>query len=204
MRNRATFLPFVILILAVMACVTINVYFPEARIEEISEKIESEVRKEAEEEQNQEEQQEPQESETTSSSSSLLDVLLGATPAMAQEVPSPEVTNPAIRQIIDSRAGRFPKLVPFFDSGAIGENNKGLVESLHLDEIDDLRQRAEVQKLVKAENADRNKLYQEIAAAENVDSSQLARIGETYAETMRKKARSGWWIQTPDGEWKQK
>jgi uncharacterized protein YdbL (DUF1318 family) len=201
MRKRTPFLLFVVL--ALMACVTINVYFPEARIEELSEKIESEVRKEAEGEQEQQ-QQEAQESEATSTSSSLFDLMLGATPAMAQEVPSPEVTNPAIRQIIDSRAARFPKLVPFFDAGVIGENNQGLVESLHLDKLDDLRKRAEVGKLVKAENADRDKLYQEIAAAENVDRSQVPRIGATYAETLRNKARAGWWIQTPDGEWKQK
>jgi uncharacterized protein YdbL (DUF1318 family) len=187
-----------------MACVTINVYFPEARIQELSEQIEEQVRTEAGEEQNEQEPQEQPEGETTSSSSSPLGLLLGSTPAFAQEVPAPGVTNPAIRKLIDSRAARFNDLVPYYDSGVIGENNQGLVESLHLDKVDDLRKRAEVQRLVKAENADRDKLYQEIAAAEGVDRAQLPRIRETYAETLRNKARSGWWIQTPSGEWKQK
>ena len=88
--------------------------------------------------------------------------------------------------------------------GVVGENNEGLVEIVKLDAVKDLRERAEVQRVVKAENADREQLYKEIAAAENVDLAQLPRIRETYAETMRNKARAGDWIQLPDGTWKQK
>ena len=63
---------------------------------------------------------------------------------------------------------------------------------------------ATVQRVARAENADRETLYKEIAAAEGVDNSQIPRIRETYAETLRKNARRGDWIQSPGGEWKQK
>ena len=43
-----------------------------------------------------------------------------------------------------------------------------------------------------------------VAAAENVDLSQLPRIQQTYAETMRRVAKPGQWVQTPDGSWQRK
>ena len=86
----------------------------------------------------------------------------------------------------------------------IGESNQGLVEVRSLDSLTELKDRAEVQRLVKAENADREELYREIAAAKKVDLSQLPKIRETYASTLREMARSGEWIQMPDGAWKQK
>ena len=38
----------------------------------------------------------------------------------------------------------------------------------------------------------------------NVDLSQIPKIQQTYAATLRDNARPGDWIQTPDGAWKQK
>jgi uncharacterized protein YdbL (DUF1318 family) len=114
------------------------------------------------------------------------------------------VSNPAIRKIIASRAKRVGALNRYKAKGVIGENNRALVEARDLDALTDLKQRAEVQRLIKAENADREQLFREIAAAQNVDLSQLPRIRETYAGTLRAKARPGDWIQTPDGNWKQK
>jgi uncharacterized protein YdbL (DUF1318 family) len=57
---------------------------------------------------------------------------------------------------------------------------------------------------VREENADREQLFREIAAAEGVDLSQLPRIQQTYAETMRRVARPGQWVQQPDGNWVRK
>jgi uncharacterized protein YdbL (DUF1318 family) len=122
---------------------------------------------------------------------------------MAQ-VAKPEIENPAIRKIIDSRSARFNELRKYFDQGVLGENNKGLIEVRALDAIADLKARADVQRLVRAENADREELYKEIAAAKNVDLAQLPRIRETYAATLRQNAKSGDWIQQADGTWVKK
>jgi len=126
------------------------------------------------------------------------------TPAYAQGVADPEVTSPAIRKIIESRGARVASVEKYKASGVIGENNKALLEIRSLDAITDLKGRAEAQRLVKEENADRTELFAEIAAAKKVDASQIPKIQETYAGTIRERARSGEWIQMPDGAWKQK
>ena len=133
----------------------------------------------------------------------MFDLLVGATPAMAQ-VAQPEITNPAIRKIIDSRSARYNELRRYLDQGVLGENNKGLLEVRNLEALTDLKARADVQRLVKAENADRQELYKEIAAAKNVDLAQLPKIQETYAATLRQNAKPGDWIQQPDGNWVKK
>jgi hypothetical protein len=53
-----------------------------------------------------------------------------------------------------------------------------MVEVRNLEALTDLKARADVQRLVKAENSDRQELYKEIAAAKNVDLAQLPKIRE--------------------------
>jgi uncharacterized protein YdbL (DUF1318 family) len=195
-----------------LACVTINVYFPEAKIQDLSQRIEDEVAQRAVEleEGTGEEGAAPEGTanedppEVMPGRTSALSLLLGATPAYAQSVPDPGVSNPAIRAIIDARAARVQQINDFKSRGLIGESNQALLEARSLDSISDLRQRAALQKLVKDENADRERLYKEVAAAEGVDLAQLPRIRQTYAETLRNNARPGDWIQLPGGQWKQK
>lgn len=189
-----------------LACVTINVYFPEAAVRDLSEQIEKEVQKQAAEQPAAPET--PPVSEDGGQSriyrTTLLDAVLGVTSAHAQSVPEPTVSNPAIRKIIDSRASRVEAINKFKAAGAIGESNRALLEIRDLEAVTDLKARADAQRLVKAENADREQLFKEIAAAEGVDPSQIDRVRETYAGTLRANARPGDWIQDPSGAWKRK
>lgn len=193
-----------------LACVTINVYFPEEAVQDLSEQIENEVQKRAAEIEEQGAGEGGASSEEESrgdsdDSSSLLDLLLGVQPVHAAEgVAAPEVSNPAIREIIDERARRVGAINGYKSRGVIGENNVGLLEIRQLDALSDLRERADAQKLVREENADRERLFKEIAAAKNVDLSQLPKIRQTYAGTLRDHARPGDWIQLADGSWRQK
>jgi uncharacterized protein len=191
-------------LLALAACVTINVYFPEAAIKDLSRQIEEEVQKRAAEQQL-EQQGEPEKpvDPAPPGRMSLLDQLLGVSPAYAQ-VAAPAVTSPAIRKIIESRAARVEALNQFKAAGAVGENNQALLEVRNLEAAGDLKARAELQRLVRAENADREEMFKEMAASEGVELSQLPRIRETYAGTLRDQARKGDWIQMPDGSWRQK
>jgi uncharacterized protein YdbL (DUF1318 family) len=131
---------------------------------------------------------------------------LGATTAYAAEdqVAAPEISNPAIRKIIDSRAARLKAVNDLKAKGVVGESNQALLVVRNLDAIQGLKERAEAQKLIKEENADREQLFKEIAAAKNVELSQLPQIRTTYAEALRENARPGDWIQLPDGNWMQK
>ncbi len=214
--------------IAAIACVTINVYFPEAAVKDLSEQIEDAVEREAA--QDEETGTEPAgtaaagasaareghpaegQARQTSWLRSAFDVAAGtalrltATApvyAQANEVAAPEITNPAIRKIIQSRAARVRQLNRHKGSGAVGENNRALVEVRQLDALG-LQERAAVQKLVRAENADRERMFKEIAAATGTDLSQLPQIRSTYATTLRQKARRGDWIQMPDGTRRQK
>ncbi len=192
------------------ACITINVYFPEAAVKELSQQIEDEVQKTAagEAAPAPDPTPTPVAQSTEGRSESLLSYILslGATTAYAaqDEVAAPEITNPAIRKIIDSRATRLEAVNDLKAKGVIGESNQALLEVRNLDAIQGLKERADVQKLVKDENADREQLFKEIAAAKNVDLAQLPQIRATYAETLRENAHPGDWIQLPDGSWVQK
>ena len=199
------------------ACVTINVYFPEAAVKDLSERIEEEIIKQAAEEAAADSAEEAPPGAAAlrtpgaldralHTGGTLLASLFAASPAYAQSqgVAEPEITNPAIRRIIDSRAERLPEVNRYKTSGVLGENNQALLEIRNLDAVSDLRERAAVQRLVKAENTDREQLFKEVAAAKNVDLAQMPKIRETYAETLRQNARPGDWIQLPDGTWKQK
>ena len=208
-----------------LACITINVYFPEAAVRDLSEKIESAVAEEAA-------KAAASEGSTPESSASgeesaaftavapagpsdrirqaVLPWVLGwsatevsAQPGSQQKVAAPEITNPAIRKIVESRGQRVPEIQPFKQSGVLGENKDALLEIRNLDSLA-LPDRAKVQKLVKAENADRERMFKEIAAATGTDLSQLPQIFSTYAATLRDNAEKGEWIQMPDGTWKQK
>lgn len=209
--------------LTALACITINVYFPEAAVRDLSEKIEDAVAREAatiDDEDSDASPNEDEEGEPAPSSEGgslqmaaiaetpirLLGALLDLTAAdaLAQgSVAAPEITNPAIRKIVQSRARRVQELDRYKSLGVLGENNRALVEVRSLEALE-LRQRAAVQKLVREENADRNRMFREIAAATSADLSQLPRIQSTYAETLRRNARRGEWIQLPDGRWQQK
>ncbi len=241
--------------LVAAACVTINVYFPEAEVKDLAEQIEDAVAREAAEgdgsaaesaaasrddgdgtpgaEPDDASLRGPQdvslvetqdvsfgktqnvsfgETQNVSWLRESLDMAVGATlyllsptPAYAQnnDVAAPEISNPAIRKIIQSRGARVSELDKHKTSGALAESNQALVVVRQLDALP-LQQRAAVQKLVKAENADRERMFEEIAAATGTDLSQLPKIRSTYAATLRQNARPGDWIQQPDGTYRQK
>ena len=213
-----------VLAFTAMACITINVYFPEAAVRDLSEKIEDAVTAEAarlgEEAPAAEDPgtagqgggesagagTAPDGGPTLARAAGrLAGWLLDATAAdaHAQTVAAPEISNPAIRKIVDSRARRVAELGRYKASGVLGENNQALVEIRDLESLP-LRERARVQQVVREENEDRRRMFREIAAATDADLSQLGRIQSTYAETLRANAARGEWIQLPDGRWQRK
>jgi uncharacterized protein YdbL (DUF1318 family) len=203
---RSKLLLAALAVLALVACITINVYFPEEAIRDLSQQIEAEVQEQATGEPAPSEPA-PEPTSPPAEGGPLAAILsLGASTAWADQeaVPAPEITNPAIRTIIASRADRLEELNRWKATGVVGETNRALVEIRDLSAVPGLKERADLQRLVRAENADREQLFREIAAAKNVELSQLDRIRATYAETLRANARPGDWIQQPDGEWVRK
>lgn len=174
---------------AVLACVTINIYFPEATVKKTADEIVDEVRR-------------PADKDKDATAETALPGPFSLVPrAYAQQ--ETEVSTPAIRALKDSLRSRFPRLEPFFDRGCLGEANNGYLE-IREEEGLSLKEKADLRSLVKEENADRRNLYAEVAAALNIDPSQIPRIEKIFAESWIRSARPGWWVQKEDGRWEKK
>ena len=178
----------------VLACVTVNIYFPEAAVKQAADQIENEIQKKAAEKAGQEPIKKiavlPQKAPFT---------LVPA--AYAQEETT--VSNPAIRALKDASAENLAALMPYFAAGQAGLTNKGLVEVR--DEAGlNLQSKAALRKLVKDDNDVRMKLYGEVAKALNIEASQIEKIQKIFATNRIAAAPAGWWIQQEDGTWVKK
>jgi uncharacterized protein len=193
------------LCLALSACVTINVYFPEAAAEKAADRIIEDVWG-SDSESNPRTQPDPRGSwhreapkqVLLAAAGSLLDVLVS--PAHAQA--DLNVSTPAVRAITQSMEARHAQLKQFYDSGAVGFTQDGLVEVRDQNLIP-LPDRNRARKLVAEENAERANLYREIATANNHPEWE-ADIRSTFAERWISKANAGWYYQDKAGTWKQK
>lgn len=203
MRKLAVSLTTLLAVLGV-ACVTINVYFPEAAAVEAADRIIDKVRGD-----------ETDEVEDASSflrpaSYSQRPVLVAfasgissflISEAEAQDPVDFDKPSPEKRALENSLAKRFPSLRPFFDSGAIGLTDSGLVEFRDR-KLVPLKDRNKVVQLVAAQNNDWNALYREIAKLNNHPEWQDS-IRSTFAKRWVAKAKSGWYYRQ-GGVWKQK
>jgi uncharacterized protein YdbL (DUF1318 family) len=129
----------------------------------------------------------------------LLDVFVS--PANAQNADL-NVSTPAIRALTQSMEARHAQLKKYYDSGAIGFTQDGLVEVRDQNLIP-LPERNGARKLVAEENADRANLYREIATGNNHPEWE-ADIRTTFAERWISRASAGWYYQDESGAWKQK
>jgi uncharacterized protein YdbL (DUF1318 family) len=193
--RKPIFIATLAVLLFALACVTVNVYFPAAEIQDAADRIEEEVRGE-----------EP--SQAGSEAAPIESRLRRMMRAMAFESEAYaqidiNITTPTIRALIASRTERFGVLKPLYELGAIGETNDGMLSVRSIDAMA-LKDKASVKKLVKAENADRANLYAEIAKANNLAPDILPQIKQKFANSMRKKAKPGWWVQKDDGDWVKK
>ena len=96
----------------------------------------------------------------------------------------------------------FPQIKPFYDKGVVGENNMGLVGIKSADLS--LKDKADVNRLVDAENKNRMALYTEIMKANKLGGDSLPKIQKLFANSWRDKSQPGWWIQNEQGGWEKK
>jgi len=188
---------FFTLMLFVSACVTVNIYFPAAAVERAADQIVKETwggpgqpaKKE-----------EPQ--SRISGVEAVAAMFHFVREAHAQEADI-NVSNPAIRALKDSIKNRSNSIKPFMDRGNIGIRSDGLLTVRTTDGLN-LKERAEVQQLVDAENRDREALYSEIAKANDIAKESVPRIKTIFAKSWREQAQAGWWVQDEQGNWQKK
>lgn len=188
--------------LALAACVTINVYFPEAAAEKAADRIIEDIwgKEEAQKREGNEQTSVP-----AASRGLLAAALTGALELMvpaAQAQADIDISSPAIRALTASMRARAAELEPFFDSGAVGLTSDGLVELRDANAVP-LADRNRVRKLVSDENGDRNSLYREIASA-NGHPEWESDIRSTFAGRWVANARAGWYYKPAGGGWTKK
>ena len=179
------------LTLALLSCITVNIYFPEAEVKKAAEDIVNDVR--GTDKQKKEEIK--KEVVAESAGFSLVPGLY------AQQ--ATEVSSPRIRAIKESMKARLDQLVPFYDAGRIGEGKDGLLQVLKEDGLS-LQDRSVLRKVAGDETKDRKDLYAEVAKALNVDASKMGDVQKIFADQWIGTARAGWMIQKADGTWAKK
>jgi uncharacterized protein YdbL (DUF1318 family) len=189
---------FFLLALLISACVTVNIYFPAAAVERAAEQIVKETWGGPGEP-----AKAPPKPQSTNRFSPFRAVSLSLVhEAFAQE-PDINVSNPAIRALKDSIKQRSNAIKPYMDRGNVGIRQDGLLTIRTADGLN-LKERAEIQQLVEAENRDREALYAEIAKANNIPKENIPKIKSIFAKSWIDQAQPGWWIQDSQGNWKKK
>jgi len=194
MGSRRKLWPWPLAPLALIAaCVTVNIYFPAAKVEEAAKQIVEEVY--------QEKGEKPQ---------SRLEAFPGAGgwagwlgPREAHAEDAATVSNAAIRALKDQIAQRHPQLVPAYTQGQVGIDRDGYLEVRDTGGLG-LPQVAALKRLVEADNAARRQLYAEVARALNLQPQQVNQVQEIFAREWRDKAQAGWWVQDDAGAWKKR
>jgi len=186
---------FSVLLMA-LACVTVNVYFPAAELQEAADKIVEEVHGK---------QTSSIEDENMSLQSLFRQTFraIALLEGTAYAQVNIDVTTPTIRALKESIKKRFDSLRPLYEKGVVGETNDGLL-SLRSSEGLSLKEKAAAKKLLNAENSDRENLYLEITKANDLPLDTVAQTKEIFAGSWQKNAGKGWWIQKRDGEWVKK
>jgi uncharacterized protein YdbL (DUF1318 family) len=180
------------------ACVTVNIYFPAAAIQKAADEIVDDVRG------TKDEKEPGPEEKKNDKQSSVIDSLRGLVgPKEAEAQINADVSTPAIRSLKQSMAANFAQLKPFYDRGAIGENNMGFVEPRDTGALN-LKDKADLNRVVSQENGNRNALYNEIMKANKLGADSLPKIQRIFANSWRGKSQAGWWIQNDGGGWEKK
>ncbi len=117
--------------------------------------------------------------------------------SLAQAAPNLEINTPAINALKSSMQKRHNQLAPHYQSGAVGLTKNGMIAIRDAKAVP-LKHRQGINQLVAAENADRGKLYKEIAVA-NGHPEWESGIRDSFAGRWIDKAKSGWYFQGKGG-----
>jgi uncharacterized protein YdbL (DUF1318 family) len=186
------------LLLAACVPVTVNINFPQEKLEGAAGRIEDMVRSP-----DNPKPPEPKKGPEGSLGERLAAVL-GPRAAAAQGrqvdvVPEIRVQTPQLMRAIESRRGRFNELQAWKARGCLGETNQGLVEPRPGQGCS-----GDVARLAAAENADRQLIYDTLMQQNHIPPSDAGRVRAAFAKANRDRAQAGEWVQDPGGRWARK
>ena len=165
--------------IALFACVTINIYFPAEKVESVAGEIVNDIRG-----------KKPDQKENQSKNDGVflpeIRISLALSSAWAQDVTT--VSNPTIRALKEKMKARFQALKPYYQKGALQEGGNGYLSVANTGDLN-LKEKRDLNGLVDAENSDRRTLYSEVAKALKIDPGQVDRIAGIFAKEWQKPVR---------------
>jgi uncharacterized protein YdbL (DUF1318 family) len=197
MRKQLKWITLAAALALPVACVTINVYFPEAAAQKAAEQfVDKVIGGQAKDASPPVDQPPP----GKSPGAMLLDLVIPSAYAQSADI---NIQTPQIQAIQARMRDRFAKLLAkYCASGAVGFTRDGLVAVRDAASVP-LADRAGVNAAVADENRDRQAVYREIALA-NGHAEWEKQIRDTFARQWIQQARPGWYYQDASGAWKQK
>jgi uncharacterized protein YdbL (DUF1318 family) len=164
----------------IVACVTINIYFPAEKVESVAGEIVDEIRGQ---------KTQGKEGLLRKDEGSFWRETLVAVVCPCTWADEPlTVSNPTIRSLKDRMKARYAQMRSFYDKGMLKEGNDGYVSQGNTDALG-LKEKRDLNNLVSAENNDRRQLYSEVAKALKIDPSQVNRVAEIFAKEWQKPVR---------------
>lgn len=164
----------------IVACVTINIYFPAEKVESVAGEIVQDIRGKG----TKTEKQPLKDKQSALIKKTLM--ALSTPIAWADEVTN--VSNPTIRALKERMKARYNQMKPTYQKGMLKEGDDGYVAVATTGGLG-LKEQRDLKGLVEAENEDRQKLYGEVAKALNIDSSQINRVAQIFAKEWQKTAK---------------
>ncbi|MHB1778552.1 DUF1318 domain-containing protein [Acidithiobacillus sp.] len=205
------------LLMALSACVTVNIYFPAAAAQKLADQVVGEVYKAAAKGALPAPVA-PAVSAPARSAAPATDSLSMASPyhaasyllamgfsaisGTAEAAANLDASSPGVQSARAQVEALATQMHPYFVSGAVGYTANGEV-TIHDAAAVSLPQRAPLNGLVGSYNQALSNLYQQIADA-NGHPEWAGQIQQTFAQAWINKAPAGYWYQSPSGQWQQK
>lgn len=175
------------------ACVTINVYFPEAEAKEAVSKSTDYILG----------TKKKQEGNNQSSIDIKKTIIIASREIMNFIIPSANAaSSPAVQKIETQLKNKFAELSRFFDTGVVGYTNNGFVAIKDLNAAA-VKDKITAKKLVASVNSNLKQLYKERAKADG-NAAWAKKYQDIYSKDWIKKAKKGWWYQKSNGSWTKK
>jgi len=129
---------------------------------------------------------------------------LGPREAAAEERPvqvaqAPKTDSDELRRLAESQNRRLGAVQQWLARGCMGENNQGLLEPRQGQGCS-----GEVAGIIGAENADRQAIVETFMRQNKIAASDVGRVRASFAKAYRDRVGGGQWIQTDRGDWVKK
>jgi uncharacterized protein YdbL (DUF1318 family) len=168
--------------LAACVPVTVNVTFPQEKLDSAARRIEDMPAQSA--------SAPPSTPAPAPSGGRSVDV--ASTPAI-------DARSPEVSKATESRRARRQALREWKSRGCLGETNQGLLVARPGEGCG-----PEVADLIRAENADRQVIYGAFMKENNIPASDTARVRSAFAKARQERSRPNDWIQLENGQWVRK